>query len=399
MMSRIRSISLIGIVLAGLLWQVGEVSPNDANNQTLQRIGREADDAITGGDFRKAVALIEKGLKIDPNWKDGLWKAGLVLYQDDQFGRARQYLSRLTQVDGTRGVGWALLGMCEFQLREFRAAIEDITRADRLGIPTQSGLRDAAYLDRAIAYIHLGEFGTAIELLNKLVSRDSLEERERLIAIFGYASLHRSMEAPLSPEQMALVRGVGEAMYRSASGDRRGARALFDGLLRKHPKAPLLHYSYGSLLLSWLDYDGAGAEFRAELAVDPESYPARLVLAYIAMHQGEAPEGLRWATEAAQMRPDLYQSHFYLGQLLLRHDQAKEACAELEAARGLSPLNSGVRYALAKAYRILGRNADAERELQEFARLKALEEPAKAERTSPGSAPGRDEPPPIPAPR
>jgi predicted Zn-dependent protease len=174
---------------------------------------------------------------------------------------------------------------------------------------------------------------------------------------------------------------------------------LFESLLREHPKMPLLHYSYGSLLLSWLDYDGAGAEFRAELANDPGSFAPRLVLAYIALHQGEVPSGLRWATEAAQMRPDSYHAHFYLGQLRLKNHQPQQACAELETARRLSPSNSRVRYALAKAYRALGRIADADRELQEFARLKALEEPAKAERTSPGSASGRDEPPPIPAPR
>jgi Flp pilus assembly protein TadD len=118
---------------------------------------------------------------------------------------------------------------------------------------------------------------------------------------------------------------------------------------------------------------------------DPESFPARLGLAYVAVHKGEAPESLRWATEAVQMRPDMYQSHYYLGQLLLRHDQAEQACVELEAARGLSASNSGVRYALAKAYRALGRKGDAERELKEFERLKALEEAGKAARTLPRS--------------
>ena len=43
------------------------------------------------------------------------------------------------------------------------------------------------------------------------------------------------------------------------------------------------------------------------------------------------------------------------------------------------------RFALAKAYRSLKRDAEADRELEEFKRLKALEEPARAERNTPPS--------------
>lgn len=398
-MQKRQNLSFITILLTGLLWYSLTGFPSEANSRVLQQIGQEADGAISSGNLHTALALLEKGLKIDPDWTDGLWKAGLVLYQEDAYDRARHYLSRLTTVDGTRGVGWALLGMCEFQLRNFRAAIEDITRADRLGIPTQSGLQDAAHLNRAMACIQISEFGTAIEYLNKLVPRDNPEDRERLILVFGNAALHQSLEAALSPEQLTLAHSVGEALYRSASGDRTGAKALLERVAQNYPKAPLLHFAFGSLLLSWLDYDAAGTEFRAELSSDPDSFVARLVLAYIALHQGKVEEGLRWATEAVQIRPDMYQSHFYLGQLLLKNRQVKQACAELEAARDLSPLDSGVRFALARVYRALDRNAEADRELKEFERLKALEEPAKAERKSPETASDRDEPPPIPVPR
>jgi hypothetical protein len=42
-----------------------------------------------------------------------------------------------------------------------------------------------------------------------------------------------------------------------------------------------------------------------------------------------------------------------------------------------------VHFELARAYRALNRDTEADRELAEFKRLKTLEEPARAERTTP----------------
>jgi len=362
-----------GILLIGLLWQPAQVSHNDRNMRTLAQISREADDAIVAGDFGAAVALIERGLRIDPEWKDGLWKAGLVLYQDNQFEPARGYLKRLTQVEPTRGVAWALQGMCEFQLHQFWAAIEDITRADRLGIPQKSGMRRVALLDRAIAQTNLSNFGTAIALLTKLVPAESPEEREQLITVFGYASLQRSTQDSLSPQQTALVHDLGAAWYANATGDRSSAKSLIEGLLLKHPREPMLHYTYGTLLVSWREYDPAVKEFGAELALNPSSFSTRLALASLGLTLYKISEALPYAIEASKMRPDSYLAHLYLGRLLIRAGQLNEGCNELEIARGLSPSNSEVRYVLVTTYRRLGRAEDAQRDYKEFERLKAID--------------------------
>ncbi len=378
-----QAMPLAVILLVGLLCQPAQVSHNDRQVRTLAQISREADEAIIAGDFRAAVALIEKGLRIDPKWKDGLWKAGLVLYQNNQFEPARGYLNQLTRVEPTRGVAWALLGMCEFQLHEFQAAIEDITRADRLGIPEKSGMRRVALLDRAIAQTNLSNFGTAVALLHKLVPAESPEEREQLITVFGYASLQRSTEASLSPQQTGLLHDLGEAWYANAGGDRSRAKSLIEGLLLKYPRESMLHYTYGNLLVSWREYDAAGKEFRAELALNPTSLSARLALASLGLTSGKISEALPYALEASKMSPDFYLAHLYLGRLLIRTGRLNEGCKELEIARGLSPSNSEVRYVLATTYRRLGRVEDAQREYKEFERLKALDKEKKNAASSP----------------
>jgi len=374
------------MVFAGLMGVAqASVSATGTDKPVLDNLRAKAEAALESGDVRAATAFLEQGLKIDREWKDGLWTMGLALYQSDRYEAAVPYLTRFTRIESGKGAAWALLGMCEFQLGRFESAVEHIDRADRLGIPANEGLGYTAYLNRGLAKIQLGQYGTAAVLLSQLVPRKSAEERDRLVTALGFAAMGLNLGEPLAPEREDQVRTVGEAYYQSAAGNRAAARTMFQKLCEKYPKASLLHYALGSLLLRWLEDDEAEREFHAELAIAPDSFPARLGLAYVTVQSGatDPTSGLAPAREAARMRPDIYQARLYLGQLLLRNNELAAALAELEAARRLSPSTSLVRFELAKAYRALKRDKEADRELQEFKRLKALEEPARAERTTP----------------
>lgn len=372
------------MVLVGLILQVG-VAAAGTDKPALDELRAKAEAALESGDFPSATALLEQGLKMDPEWKDGLWAMGLALYQNDRHEAAVPYLARLTRIDSGKGAGWALLGMCEFQLGRYGSAVEHLDQADRLGIPTNAGLQYVALLNRGMARIQLGHYGTAAELLGRLAPRESPEERDQLVTALGFAAMGLNLGEPLAPERQDHVRTVGEAYYQSAAGDRAAARKIFRKLCEEYPRASLLHYAQGSLLLIWLEEDAAEREFRAELAIAPDSFLARLGLAYVALQSGarNPADGLVPAREAVRLRPDSYPARLYLGQLLLRSDEPAAALTELEAARQLSPSTSSVHFALAKAYRALNRDTEADRELEEFKKLRALEEPARAARTTP----------------
>ena len=373
------------VVIAGLMGVAhAGVSAAGTDSPVLDKLRGKAEAALESGDLQTATAFLEQGLKIDPEWKDGLWEMGLALYQSDRYEAAVPYLARFTRIDSGKGAAWALMGMCEFELGRFASAVEHIERADRLGIPANEGLGYTAYLNRGLAKIQLGQYGTAAVLLSQLAPRKSAEERDRLVTALGFAAMGLNLGEPLAPERQDQLRGVGEAYYQSAAGNRPAARRIFQELFEKYPRASLLHYAQGSLLLRWLEDDEAEREFRAELAIAPDSFPARLGVAYVTVQSGGDPaDGLGPAREAVRMRPDSYQAHLYLGQLLLRNNEPAAALTELEAARRLSPSTSLVRFELAKAYRALNRDKEADHELEEFKKLKALEEPARAERTAP----------------
>lgn len=339
----------------------------------LANIKEEAKRASQAGDAARAVALLEDGLKVDPAWKYGLSQAGLLLYQSEKYEAARSYLIRLTTTDSGNGAAWALLGMCEFQLGDYPNTIAHVERAARLGIHAPEAFQNEAGINLATAYAGVGDFDAAIELLGHLTLMDDEGRREQVVTAFGFAAAHQSLKAQLSEEESAVLHRIGEAYYLGALRKLAEARAVFENLFKSYPKATALHYIYANLLLSWGEDAAAAHEFHTELANDPDSYPARLGLAFLTVKQTEdlEPDGLRLAQEAARMHPEQYQPHFYFGQLLLRHDRAQEALGELQQARRLSPNSSDVRWALAKAYRATGDATAAASELKEFDRLKA----------------------------
>ena len=379
---------MVHLLLAAVLLCLAPdvLSANSESPRVPPEIRLDAERAIAAGRVPEAVAAVEKGLKIDSSWTDGLWKIGLMLYQFDQFESALPYLTRLTELAPSKGICWALRGMCEFQTGKPQKAIEHINRAEQLGIPSQYRLNNTALLNRGLAHIQLGNFGTAAEFLAKLAPCEDPDEREQLVVALGYAALHLQLNASLTSEQQALVRAVGDAHYLNDSRQGSAADAAFAELFQTYPKTPLVRYAYGTILLSRNDYKGAEREFHAELVNDSHSFLARLGLAYVALDNGDAQGGLSYAREAVSMQPDSYQPHLYYGRLLLQTAQAKESAGELEVARRIAPNDPGIRLALSKAYRALGHIDQAARELSEFERLKALGQPTGAQQTT-SSAP------------
>jgi len=65
-------------------------------------------------------------------------------------------------------------------------------------------------------------------------------------------------------------------------------------------------------------------------------------------------------------------AHFDLGKYLLGKDKVQRALAHLEAAAKLDPRDIRAILALAGAYRRLGRNAEAGKQLKKFKELEAL---------------------------
>ena len=228
---------LFVMVIAGLIGLAhAGVAAAGTDRPVLDKLRAKAEAALESGDLRTATGFLEQGLKIDPEWKDGLWAMGLAFYQSDRYEAAVPYLAHFTRIDSGNGAAWALLGMCEFQLGRYGGAVEHLDRADRLGIPANEGLGYTAYLNRGLARIQLGQYGTAAVLLSQLAPRKSAEERDRLVTALGFAAMGLNLGESLALERQDQVSTVGEAYYQSAAGNRTAAERFSRSCSKSTPR-------------------------------------------------------------------------------------------------------------------------------------------------------------------
>ncbi len=80
----------------------------------------------------------------------------------------------------------------------------------------------------------------------------------------------------------------------------------------------------------------------------------------------------------------LAEPHYELGNLALAKGKTQEALQHLEAAAKLNPKSSKIRYALARAYRRLGRSEEATKELRIYQNLKAEERKSGSDESGQG---------------
>jgi tetratricopeptide (TPR) repeat protein len=101
--------------------------------------------------------------------------------------------------------------------------------------------------------------------------------------------------------------------------------------------------------------------------------------------QGEWDEADRCFREAAEWDPRDYAPHLDLGKLEIQRQRFGEALKHLDKALALSPRQIDVLYSQARAQRLLGRTADADRLDETIKQLRS--KPATASRATKGSWP------------
>jgi hypothetical protein len=91
----------------------------------FDRLSKQATTAREQNNLEDAVKLYRQALKLKPEWKEGWWYLSTLLYDKDQYPEARDGFRKFTALDPKVGPGFALLGLCEFQTKEFPQALAD----------------------------------------------------------------------------------------------------------------------------------------------------------------------------------------------------------------------------------------------------------------------------------
>ena len=336
----------------------------------FDRVSKQATDARAANRIPEAIDLYRQALRLRPSWTEGWWFLGELLYDQNEYAEARDALRQLIQLDRNSGPPFALLGLCEFETKEYDQSLNHIYQARRLGLGDDPQVRRVVLFHQMLLLTRLGEFESAEQVLVKVI-RDG-GAGAAVIEAAGIAGLRR----PIFPEDVPdadkdLIQRAGRTVFAMASMDQDAAQKYFNELLAAYPKAPNVHYLYGTFLAQ-TDKDAGLAEFRKELEINPKHTEALATIALEYESRGDLDTAIPYARRAVEANGKYFGAHLVLGRLLAGSGEAEKGIQELEIARDQAPDSPQVHFSLATAYAMAGKKDDAARERSEFTRLKKL---------------------------
>ena len=371
------------------------------------------------GRIKEAHANLDVLLRADPNDKIATFLLGMVSEKEKAYARSAKLLESVPEVMAGQPDGWVALANAYYhtgRADHARAALRHLlpsspnARAAYLGglvakdaqdYPTAEALfrsvassypdRGAVEFEIALAEYKAGRVADSEKtllaavkanhatsdgyvLLCRMLSAEGSDIRALQIAVQGAQAFPGSSEllatkgsielklqyfkdAAASYEKAARLkesaevkRGLATAQWRA--GMRERAVATFEQSMRQYPRDARIYEVYGSLLLE----DGTSE------------------------NKSRAVDLLR---RALALDDSAVEARYQLANLELANGNPQQATQYLESAIKLNANDSRLHFALSRAYRRLGRDADANKETKTYQKLKAAERNDSAAGTRP----------------
>jgi tetratricopeptide (TPR) repeat protein len=350
--------------------------------ESFDQLAARARAAMEAERAPEAIGLFERATQLRPQWTEGWWYLGALLYDVGRFEGAREAFGQFVKLERQQpGPGFAMLGLSAFQLKRYEEALAALERGSQLGLGPNPVFRRSVLYHVGILENLLGQPELAVKRLTLAANyiaaahpeapqQAVLADRE-LVDALGMGALRiPKLPADLPPSQAGMVRLAGRAQALIAMQDRVAADLEFRQLLALYPAEPGVHYFYGVFLLKEHP-ELASAEFHKELEISPNNAAARIQIAFERLNAADYETGLKYAQEAIALVPKDFAVHVVCGRLWLGLRKTDRALEELQTAVKLEPDSPDAHFALSRALAQAGRNEEAARERAEFERLRA----------------------------
>ena len=301
----------------------------------------------------------------DPNWQ-----RAMQFFSDQRYADAIPALKATIAQQPNFGTAWAMLGLAEFEQKDYDNALLHLQNGASLGL---GGSAESVCLARyrlALLLIHAGRYDEANPLL--LPEADNNPLAQQIQFALGLALLHQNFfpqDVPASEQSLVQAAGKISLLLHNSKYD--AAFPKLQQLIQAHPNTPMLHYVYGIALSSFSRYDEALAQFAAESRISPQSPLPYVQRAFVELQIRRPADALVSSQRAVELAPRSAEAHYVLGRSLLDSGRYGEAAKELEMAVQINPGSPEVHFNLAKAYSKLNRPEDAARERAQFSQLNA----------------------------
>lgn len=366
---------MIAILARALLLLAVSFPPQDTSTSTgsttavhgAASFDQLAQDAMRARNENRDDAAIESyrgALKLRPEWDEGQWYLGTLLYEKENYFEACVVLRSFLARNPENGYGWALLGLSEYETREYARALDHLQQSLVLGLGDNRKMTSTVSYVTAILLTRSEKFDESMALLFARVA--SGENTSTLVEPLGLAALRLPLlPAEIPPERKEVVHLAGSAALAVEAQQYAEADKLFNQLEAKYPDQPGVHFLIGAYLLGMRPDDGI-RELKREIEISPSHLPARIRLAEECIKRQEMDQGIAFAQDALKLEPRSALAHMVLGEALVAKGDSGAGIRELETSRDLLPEEVRIRWDLLRAYRAAGRNEDAKREESEI---------------------------------
>ena len=362
-------------------------SQGNGNSGSFEKLAEQAQAAMEADQTPEAIRLYTRATTLKPSWSEGWWHLGTLFFDAGRFNEARDAFAHFVSVERKQpGPGFAMLGLVEFQLKDYPKALAALEHGKKLGLGTDQAFINSVLFYDGILQNLAGEPEIALQRLtlaaNEIAAahpeapKDAVFADLKLLDAFGVAALRiPKLPSDLGEAQVPLVRQAGRAQALIALQDYVGAEPEFKQMLALYPSEPGVHYTYGVFLLKERPSQAID-EFRREIEISPNHAVARIQLALEFLRTADYEQSQKYAREAVELAPQNFAAHVAYGRLWLAVGKTDSALQELRTAVKLAPGSPHAHLALSRALYKAGQKAEAAREQAEYERLKTLSDAA-----------------------
>lgn len=310
-------------------------APGETPSRNFEALAKDATGAREGGRTEEAIRDYQNALRLHPDWVEGWWYLGTLLYDGGRYAQAIPAFQKLLKLAPEAGPAWNFLGLCEYETKDYGNALEHLTRGLRLGDADDPETSRVSKYHLALLLNLSGRFEEAASLLAAAFGESQISPQVKVA--FGLALLR----VPLLPEEVdpskdALIRAAGEAAAALAQKDSEKTLNAFLSLLEENSSTPYLHYAYGKALGAAAREEEALVQQREEIRISPTSALPWTEVSQLQLRLHHAEQALQAATEGVKLEPNSSTAHRALGKALEALGENVKAAEELNVAAKLA---------------------------------------------------------------
>jgi tetratricopeptide (TPR) repeat protein len=367
--------------VAVLLWSVlfiatlpGFPQSAPSRQQQIASHARQAQEYMKENKLDLAASEFAAIVALDPKNVDARGNLGVLLFFQAKYAEAIPQLHAALKLQSALWKVQALLGIAEKRTGDITEARGDLETA----FPkVQEGkIRIETGMELIDLYSQTGDLNKAAVTIGILREMEPTNEAILYSAYRIYSDL--TDESILSLMVVAPKSAhMHELMAHELAKHGHTAEAIenFRVAIKIDPQLPGLHYELAEMLnASSEGREEAASEYKKALELNPFDEASECRLGDIAAQKNDLKEAYARYTRAVQLRPEDAEASLGLAKVLMSSGQLEKAEQILLRAVQLDPTSAVAHFRLSTLYRRAGRTADAQRELEQYQKYRAMKE-------------------------